>query len=183
MTKKVCKFYEMVGKHTAFDRGDDKFRLYLKSNLERKRVAYPLFLEETTKYWEEFKKSTISSNLFQFFTKFGQILMKKWYTDVFSFPKRRIHFEFKQGGSQVDVLISINYTLSEVENNCLGEILKKYNITDKNIKSAALIALLEPSILLGMEISKIIGQEIRVSIEDREIINDHIILDLSARPK
>lgn len=183
MTKKVCKFYEMLGKHTRFDRGDENFRSYLKANLEKKRVSYPRFVEDVTKVWDEFIKHEVGIHLSRFFTENGKDFMKRWYTDVFTFPKRRIEFDFKQGGSQVDVLISVKYLLSEVEHACLDEILKKYQIEEKTIHSAALIALLEPCVLLGVVLSSIIGQEIRISIEDRSIEKNEIILDLSARPK
>ncbi len=183
MTKKVCKFFDMVGKHTQFDRGDEKFHSYLKSNLESKRVSYPRFVEEIKLMWEEFIKDAVGINLSSFFIKNGNNFMKKWYTDVFTFPKRRIKFDFGQGGSQVDVLLTIRYELSEIELQCLDVIIKKYNIENKTINSAALIALLEPCVLFGIVLSEVIGQGIRVSIEDREIKDNLITLDLSARPK
>ena len=65
----------------------------------------------------------------------------------------------------------------------IDEIIKKYEIENKAITSAALIALLEPCVLLASAISPIIGQEVRVSIEDREIEDNLITLDLSMRPK
>lgn len=183
MTKKVCKFFDMLGKHTQFDRGDENFHSYLKSNLKRKKVSYPRFLSDIKIIWEKFASKEFGMNLSRFFIEFGQAFMKKWYTDVFTFPKRRIEFDFGVGGSQVDVLITIRYELTEIELNCLDAIIKKYEIENKTITTAALIALLEPCVLLGSAISPIIGQEVRVSIEDREIEGNLITLDLSIRPK
>ncbi|NVM53018.1 MAG: hypothetical protein HWN66_04895 [Candidatus Helarchaeota archaeon] len=183
MTKKVCKFFEMLGKHTRFDRGDKKFHAYLKSNLERKRITYPRFMDYFKTIWEKYVKTVVGINLSRFFIENGNDFMKRWYTDVFTFPKSRIFFDFGQGGSQVDVLITVKYALSKIEFECLDEIIKKYNIENKGITSAALISLLEPCVLLAVELSTIIGQEIRISIEDREIENNIIILELSARPK
>lgn len=183
MTKKVCKFFELLGKHTRFDRGDAKFHSYLKSNLERKRVSYPRFIDDIKTIWKDFTTKEFGMNLSRFFMENGKDFMKEWYTDVFSFPKRRISFEFGQGGSQVDVLITIKYLLTEIEFKCLDEIINKYEIENKTVTSAALIAMLEPCVLLGIALSSIIGQEVRVSIEDREIEDNLITLDLSARPK
>lgn len=183
MTKKVCKFFELLGKHTRFDRGDAKFHSYLESNLTRKHISYPRFLEEIKTIWKNFTSKEFGMNLSRFFIENGNDLLKKWYTDVFSFPKRRISFEFGQGGSQVDVLITIKYLLTEIEFKCLDEIFNKYEIENKAPTSAALIAMLEPCVLLGIALSSIIGQEIRVSIEDREIEDNLITLELSARPK
>jgi len=173
----------MLARHTQFDRGDEKFHSFLKSSLERKKVSYPRFMSDMKIIWENFAETEFGMNLSRFFIEFGQNFMKKWYTDVFTFPKRRIEFDFGQGGSQVDVLISIRYQLTDIELSCLEEIIKKYNIENKTITSAALIALLEPCVLLGIALSSIIGQDIRVSIEDREIEDNLLTLDLSARPK
>ncbi|MHA1360195.1 MAG: hypothetical protein ACTSQI_15470 [Candidatus Helarchaeota archaeon] len=183
MTKTVCKFYDMLGNHTRFDRGDEKFTDYLRQSLKRKRATFPRFMSSLKQLWRLYTKSEIRMNLARFFIENGPEFMKKWYTDVFSFPKRRIRFEFKQGGSQVDVLITIIYELSEIELQCLKEIIKKYAIEEKTITGAALIALLEPCVLLGEELSRVIEQEIRVSIEDRTVDNSIIKLYLSARPK
>jgi len=182
MTKKVCKFYEILGHHTQFDRGDENFHAYLKLNMVRKRVAYPRFLSQFQTIWEEYTKSQGVINLSQLFIEKGNEFLTEWYTEVFPFPKR-IEFEFHRGGSQVDVLITIKYTLSEIELNCFDEIIQKYNIPNKTPIAAALVSLLEPCVLLGEELSKIIGQEIRVSIEDRTIENNNIVLELSIRPK
>jgi len=183
MTKKVCKFFELIGKHTGFDRGDTKFRAFLGAHLERKHTTYPRFMNYFQEVWNDYIKNDVGINLSRFFIENGKAFMKKWYTDVFPFPKRRIDFEFKQGGSQVDVLITIKYQLTEVELECLNEIIQKYQIKDKTINAAALIALLEPCVLLGMALSKLIGQEIRVSIEDRSIEKNLITLELSVRPR
>jgi len=182
MTKKVCKFYEILGHHTQFDRGDEKFHAYLQSNLIRKRIAYPRFLSLFKNIWEEYRKNQGVVNLSQLFIDKGNEFLREWYTEVFPFPKR-IEFEFRRGGSQVDVLITIRYTLSDLEINCIDEIIKNYNISNKTPSAAALISLLEPCILLGEELSKIIRQEIRVSIEDRTVENNYILLELSIRPK
>jgi hypothetical protein len=182
MTKKVCKFYEVLGKHTQFDRGDEKFHAYVLSNLLRKRVAYPRFVDQFKTLWEEYMKNQIGFNLSQLFIDNGNTFLKDWYTEVFPFPKR-IEFEFRRGGSQVDVLITIKYTLSEIEITCFKDIIKSNNIQNKTPTAAGLISLLEPCVLLGEELSKIIGQEIRVSIEDRTIENNDIVLELSVRPK
>lgn len=182
MTKKVCKFYETLGKYTQFDRGDENFHAYLQSNLARKRVAYPRFLDEFKLLWSEYAKKQIGFNLSQLFIEHGTTFLSDWYTKVFPFP-RRIKFEFRRGGSQVDVLLTMKYTLSEMEINCFNEIIKNHNIQNKTATTAGLISLLEPCVLLGEELSKIIGQEIRVSIEDRTIENNNIVLDLSVRPK
>jgi hypothetical protein len=183
MTKKVCKYFDMVGKHTRFDRGDEKFHIFLRETLERKRTTYPRFMGYLKEVWDNYIKNQVGMNLTHFFTENGQEFMKRWYTDVFDFPKRRINFDFRQGGSQVDVLITIIYELSEIELTCLDEIIKKYNIEEKTINSAALIGLLEPCVIFGVELSTVIGQEIRVSIEDRTIEENIIKLYLSARPK
>ena len=182
MTKKVCKFYEILGKHTQFDRGDENFHAYLQSNLARKRVAYPRFLDQFKILWNDYAKNQIGFNLSQLFIDHGNTFLKDWYTEVFPFPKR-IQFEFRRGGSQVDVLLTVKYTLSEIEINCFNEIIKSQNIQNKTATAAGLISLLEPCVLLGEELSKIIGQEIRASIEDRTIENNNIVLELSIRPK
>jgi len=164
MTKKVCKFYEILGKHTLFDRGDENFHAYLISNLVHKRVAYPRFVEQFKSIWEEYMKNQSVNNLSQLFIEKGDEFLKEWYTEVFPFPKR-IKFEFRRGGSQVDVLITIRYTLSVIEINCFDEIIKNYNIPNKTSSAAALISLLEPCVLLGEELSKIIGQLSRTFME------------------
>ena len=183
MTKKVCQFFEILGKNTKFDRGDEHFRAYILSNLKKKRVSYPRFMSNFKEVWENFIKDKVGINVSQFFIENGKAFMKEWYTDVFTFPKSRIHFNFGQGGSQVDVLITIKYLLSEIELNCLEEIIKKYTIEEKTVMAAALISMLEPCVILGHVISEVMGQEFRVSIEDREIEGNQIVLELSARPK
>lgn len=172
----------MLGKHTRFDRGNESFRSYLISNLERKRVSFPRFVDYFKKTWDLYTKGDVGINISRFFMEKGHEFMKRWYTDVFSFPKR-ISFEFEQGGTQVDVLITIIYLLSQIEINCLNEIIEKYKIKNKTVNIAALISLLEPCVLLTYVLSRIVGQEFRLSIEDRTIENNKITLELSARPK
>ncbi len=182
MTKKVCKFFDLIAKHTRFER-DENFSTYLMANLQKKRVSYPRFVQNFALIWKNYIEGDVGINVSRFFIEHGDELLKEWYTDVFSFPKSRINFKFGQGGTQVDVLITIIYQLSEIELICLDEIIKNYKIDDKTVTAAALISLLEPCVLLGIIFSRIVGQEFRVSIEDRTIENNQITLDLSARPK
>ncbi len=183
MTTRVCKFFNLLGKHTRFDRGSEEFHNYLKTHLERKHATYPRFVSEIKEIWEQYIKGQVGMNISRFFMEKGQEFMQSWYCEVFPFPKTRINFEFRPGGSQVDVLITVKYVLSDVELTCLAEIIQKYNIPDKPVTGAALIALLEPCVLFGMVLSSIVGQEIRVSIEDRMIEQNHLTLELSARPR
>jgi hypothetical protein len=183
MSKKVQKFYERLGKQTQFERSDEKLYAYLKTNLKKKRVAYPRFMEYFRKTWKNYIETSSSMNISQFFIDEGNEILTRWFSEVWPFPKSSLNFEFGRGGSQVDVLITIKYVFSKDETSAIGEVIDKFNIEEKTNTSAALVSLLEPLVLFGSILSEIIGQDFRVSIEDRTIENDQITIETSARPK
>ncbi|HUX99950.1 MAG TPA: hypothetical protein VMV49_10390 [Candidatus Deferrimicrobium sp.] len=183
MSKKIQKFYERLGKQTQFERSDEKLYAYLKTNLKKKRVAYPRFMEYFKNTWENYIKTSSSMNIAQFFIDKGNEILTKWYSEVWPFPKSRLSFEFGRGGSQVDILITIKYEFSDNETSTIEEVIDKYKIEEKTETSAALVSLLEPLVLFGLILSEIIGQEFRVSIEDRTIESNQIKIETSARPK
>ncbi|MHC1591339.1 MAG: hypothetical protein ACXQS8_04590 [Candidatus Helarchaeales archaeon] len=181
---KFKDFVIKLAKRTKFERFD--MIKFFKEEIQTRVSHIRSYKNEFKNEWEKWLSKKSGSDVAAFFKKHGKKLLSDWLCKVFPFNEKKLKIKFEIGGTNVDIILHVQYTYSHEEVVFMIKTLKENAILTINEEIALIRILAETILSFPLIWTEFVGYEFTIMPENESKSwkkNSFMVdLDFSARP-